>query len=180
MKPLTRFALLVLVASAGCSGGGGGGGGPTSPPPGIAFTPTGSTAANAVVLQQGAESTATRLRVEVRAERFDAALYAVAFDLVFPGDLLGYAGVTEGTFLGGTPTSLQVAESTPGRLVVGLSRLGPAGGSTGSGLLMTLDFSAKGVAGSGSFRFDREVAFDPAGRSISPTSWAGGSVTVVP
>jgi len=179
-----RLSALGLFVVAACSGGGGGGGsrGPTSPPPGIQYSSAGSTAANSVVLAEGAGSTATTLRLEVRAQSFTE-LFGTGFDVLYPSNVLSFASATEGTFLGGTTTSFQVKESSPGRLVFGVTRLGSAGGVSGTGVLATLVFNSIGVSGSGTFSFDENKAFTT-GRSVAEeidgVVRVGGAVTVVP
>lgn len=177
---LPTIGVMLLAA---CSGGGGGGSsGPTAPTPGIRYTSSGSTAADSIVLAEGAGSTATTLRLEVRAQQVTD-LFGVGFDVVYPTNVLSFASATEGPFLGGTSTSFQITETTPGRLVVGVTRLGTAGGVSGSGVLVNLVFGTRGVAGSGAFSFDENRAFT-VGRSVAEeipgVVWVGGSVTVVP
>ena len=177
---LTALLALAMLAPA-CGGGGGGGGGPTGPPPvvpRITFTPTGGSAMNGVTLASGAGSTATNLVLEVRANQVSD-LYGLSFDLAYPQGLLRYDGATEGTFLsqGGASTSLLINSGTAGNLVVGLSRLGAVDGVGGTGVLLTLRFTAVG-AGTGTFGFSRNSAVDSAGAGLVLT-WGGGNVEVV-
>jgi hypothetical protein len=105
-------------------------------------------------------------------------LYGVAFDLTFPPSL-SYQDATEGAFLatGGAATSLQIA-SSPGRLVVGHTRLGAVGGvAGGEGTLLTLRFSAV-AAGSGAMNFSQQNAYSSFGTPLYTVGWVGGSVTV--
>lgn len=174
---LAALAALVLLAACG---GGGGGGGPTNPPPPtpqIIFSPALPNPTNAVSLATGAGTDANNLFLDVRATTVQD-FYGVSFDLRVP-TLLRFTGRTQGTFLsaGGVQTSFQVTESPTGNLVVGLTRLGGVGGVDGSGLLMTLQFSA-GTAGTGAFEFANGAAFDPAGQRLT-TSFSAGSVQVV-
>jgi len=170
---------LVMPFVVACGGGGGGSPTvpPTPPPPTtIQFTSSVAPADNAVLLVNEGGSTATLLRLQVRAKQITS-LYGVSFDLLYPSAALGYVKVEEGTFLAGGQTSLQVAEPSPGRLVIGLTRLGAAGGVTGSGLLLTIEF-ASAAGGSGTFSFDKSKAFGPTGATIAGTEFVGGSVTV--
>jgi hypothetical protein len=176
-RRLARIGLLGAAVTLACGGGGGGGGGPTQPVTGITYAPS-SSSAN-LVLSEAAGGSATVLRLDLRAQQVTG-LYAIAFDLVYPSELLVYAGVTEGPFLGGVATSLQVEETGAGRLVVGLSRLGANGGVSGSGTLLTLEFQSRGSAGGGSLAFEKNSAFDGFARAISGVSWSGGSVSIVP
>jgi hypothetical protein len=174
--------LALALSGVGCGGGGGGGGGggtppPTQPPASITFNGS-SVTAPAVRLVRGAGSTATVLELEVRADQLDVA-YGVAFDLTFPSNLLRFDAFAEGSFLsaGGAQTSLQVAEPTAGRLVVGHTRLGNVAAASGSGTFMRLRFVAV-APGSGSFSFSANRVFDAAGNGVGGTAWGGGTVQV--
>ena len=172
------FGAVGLIAVAAC--GGGGGGGPTNPPPPtpqILFSPASPNPTNAVSLATGVGTDANNLFLDVRATSVTN-LYGVSFDLRVP-TLLRFTGRTQGTFLsaGGVQTSFQVTESPAGNLVVGLTRLGGADGVDGSGVLMTLQFSAS-TAGTGAFEFANGAVFGPAGQRLD-TSFSAGSVQVV-
>lgn len=173
-----RVAVAVLI-SVGMACGGGGGGGPTGPPaipPGINFTPAGGASAESVYLAEGAQTSASKLYLEVRANQVED-LYGVAFDLAYPSNLLSYLRVNEGGFLGSN-TSLEVVEKGAGLLIVGHTRLGPESGRDGSGLLMTLEFLPVG-SGSGSFEFQNAQAFRT--NSFPQTvEFIAGSVSVQP
>jgi len=105
-------------------------------------------------------------------------LFGVSFDLRVPA-LLRFTGRTQGTFLsaGGVQTAFQVTENPTGNLVIGLTRLGDTPGVDGSGLLMTLQFSAS-TAGTGAFEIVNGGAFDRAGQRLA-TSFVAGSVQVI-
>jgi hypothetical protein len=169
---------LMAVALACGGGGGGGGGGPTAPPlpptPAITFTAAGAGAANSIVLASGTGSTATRLLLEVRANQVQD-LYGVAFDLTYPTAVLHYETRTQGTFLDGT---FAVTEAPTGNLVVGVTRLGAVQGVSGSGVLLTLEFTPV-ASGSGSFSFSRNTALDSRGRALDGGNWVAGTVQVV-
>ncbi|HEX4964349.1 MAG TPA: cohesin domain-containing protein [Thermoanaerobaculia bacterium] len=177
-----RRALLAALALLALACGGGGGGGPTAPttptppPPGIAFTATGSPGANAIFLANNELTTATTLVLEVRASQVTD-LYGVAFDLSYPSAILQFSRATPGAFLGGGNGSVQAVVSTPGTLVVGGSHLGAVPGATGSGVVMTLEFTAT-AAGQGNFTYARNSAFNSTGQTLSGVSWLGGSVVV--
>ncbi len=170
--------LALSPALLACGGGGGGGGGPTQPQSGITFTASGSGAADSVSMAD-AGSTSTTLRVDVRSNGIPA-LYGVSFDVVYPTSLLSFSAATAGGLLGGVNTSFQAKEVSPGRVVIGFTRLGAVAGVSGSGTLVTLEFASRGVAGSGSLSFDKTTAFDSNAKSISGVTWSGGSLTVVP
>jgi len=176
---LVLACVLPVLALAAC-GGGGGGGGPTEPPPppppqpGITFTAQGTATANSLSLASGTGTTANTLILEVRATQVTD-LYGVAFDLAYPNTVLQYVRATPGPLLANG--SVQAVASTPGTLVVGGTHLGNVAGANGSGLVMTLEFSAL-VAGSGNFAFSRNTAFDSDGDPMAGVGWVAGSVTV--
>jgi len=176
----SRHALLFLLLPlllAAC-GGGGGGSGPTAPPPptaGIVFTPSGAAGANTLFLASGAATTATTLVLEVRASQVTD-LYGVAFNLTYPGTQLQFVRATAGPLLGNGAVQA-VVSSPPGTLIVGGTHLGSVPGANGSGVVMTLEFTAV-AAGSGSFAFSRNSALDSSGRPIAGAAWLAGSVSV--
>lgn len=182
MRAMTSLLVVVAVlAGTGCGGGGGGGGGaapPTQPQPGITFTGSG-VSAPAVRLARGAGTSGSVFELEVRADGLPA-VYGVAFDLTYPSGVLRFEGSAAGSFLagdGGAQTSLQVAEASAGRLVVGHTRLGDVGGVGGSGVLLTLRFTAV-ASGSGAFTFSANRLFDASGSPVAGPAWGGGSVQV--
>ena len=174
----TWLAGSLLLALAAC-GGGGGGGGPTAPPPpppstrGIVFTPA-SAAANGVSLTAAAAPDNSTLVLEVRANSVTD-LYGVAFNLRYPNSVLRYVRSTQGPFLAGA--SLQIAEGAGGALIVGLSKLGTAPGSNGSGVLLTLEFQSV-AAGDGTFSFTNNTAINSAAQTITGFSWSAGTARV--
>ncbi len=130
-------------------------------------------------LASGAGSTATTLFLEVQANQVTD-LYGLSFDLTYPPALLRYDGIMEGTLLsesGMQQTTLLTGPGAAGTLLVGFSRLGSIPGATGSGVLLTLRFTAVG-AGTGSFGFVRNSAVNSSGAAL-PLSWSGGKVEVV-
>jgi hypothetical protein len=173
----------VAVLGGGACGGGGGGGGGTAPPPpppttGITFTTAGAGGTNAVALRS-LGATTSRLTLEVRAEGVTD-LYGVAFDLTYPAAVFRLATSTEGSFLsetGSAATSFNLVEPTPGTLIVGVSRLGPLAGVSGSGPLLTLAFDAT-ANGSGGFSFSRTAGFASDGSAIGALQFVGGSAQV--
>lgn len=175
MKRLLSLAVLLLLVLA--CGGGGGGGSPTEPtptptPPSITFTPQ-SPGPSGISLVAGAASTATTLVLEVRATSVSD-LYGVAFDLTYPANLLQHVRTTQGPMLAGGTIQGSV---TAGRLVMGLTNLGPLPGTSGSGVLMTFEFRATG-AGEGTFTFSKNQAVDSQGQAIAGLTWSAGTVRV--
>lgn len=179
------LALLVAMAVAlavACGGGGGGGGGgptePTPPPPpqpGILFTAQGTPGVNSLFLARGAATTATTLVLELRANQVTD-LYGVAFDLTYPNTQLQFVRVTPGALLSGG--AAQAAAAGTGTLVVGGTHLGNVPGASGSGVVLTLEFTAI-AAGTGSFAFARNTALDSDGDTVSGVAWLAGSVQVI-
>jgi len=167
-----------LVLAIAC-GGGGGGGSPTEPTPtptptqpSVTFTPQ-SPGPSGILLAVGAGSNATTLILEVRATSVSD-LYGVAFDLTYPPSLLQHVRSTQGPMLaGGTFQS----SATAGRLVVGLSNLGPVPGANGSGVLLTFELRAIG-AGEGALTFSKNQAVDSQGQAIAGLTWSAGNVRV--
>ena len=175
-----RALLLVLPLLLTACGGGGGGSSPsepTPPPPpaaGIVLTPQGTPGANSLYLASGAATTTTTLVLELRANQVTD-LYGVAFDLTYPATQLQFVRATAGPLLNNG--AVQAAASSPGTLIVGGTHLGATPGANGSGVVMTLEFSAV-AAGSGSFAFARNSALNSTGATISGLTWLAGSVTV--
>lgn len=168
-----------LLLAAAC-GGGGGGGGPTAPPPpaaGVTFTPSGPSGPGTISLRSSPTGTDSRLVLELFAEEV-ADVYGVAFDLRYPTSVLEFDAIVEETFLGSdgaADTTLQIAESPAGNLIVGLTRLGPVGGATGSGVLLTLEFRVVS-SGQGDLSFIGNEALDPEGNTLTGISWGAGRV----
>ena len=174
---------LAVAADLACGGGGGGGGGgptdpPTpTPPTTITFTPSGTGGTNSLALTRiSSDQTSLVLSLEATSV---TDLYGVAFDLRFPA-ALAFAEATEGTFLdqnGSVDTSLQVAESPSGTLVIGLSRLGQVPGRTGTGSLLRLRFTRR-ATGAGDLVFADNQAFNALGSAIAGVQWSAGRVVV--
>ena len=170
-------AVLPLVLACG---GGGGGGSPTEPTPSptpqpqpsITFTPQ-TPGPSGISLVSSAASNATTLILEVRATSVSD-LYGIAFDLTYPANLLQHVRSTQGPMLAGGTFQGSV---TAGRLVMGLSNLGPVPGASGSGVLMTLEFRAVG-AGEGTFTVSKNQAVDSQGQAIAGLTWSAGTVRV--
>lgn len=180
MRRLAACLLVLALASCG-GGGGGGGGGPTAPPPPvtqpqIVFTPQGAAGTNSIFLASAPTTTANTLFLEVRASQVTD-LYGVAFDLTYPSAQLQFVQASPGPLLG-PAGSVQTAVSAPGIVIVGGTHLGNVQGSTGSGVVMILQFNAI-AAGEGDLRFFRNSALDSDGALLRGVSWVGGSVRVV-
>jgi len=176
--------LLMAVSPAACGGGGGndggGGGGSGSRPPQpviqdalVSLSPKTKTVAVGATVTQTVDVTA-----------LENAYYA-AFDVTYDPQVLKHVGQLEGDFLAGTGTNVssskfQVSldDGVPGRLKVGVTRLGTTTGVFGEGRLAVLTFEAVG-------RGATTVAFDlPKGiRTFDDTEvvvmgWKPATVTV--
>jgi hypothetical protein len=176
MKALRLLALFFLpVLLLAC--GGGGGGGPTEPPPpqrGIVVTPA-STPAVGISIASGAATNQSTLILEIRANSVTD-LYGVAFDLRYPSTILQLVQANSGTLLGNATLQASPGQS-PGTVIVGLSKLGAVSGTSGSGVLMTLEFRAI-ATGQGAFTFEQNSAINSSGQPISNFGWAAGTVQV--
>jgi hypothetical protein len=163
-------------------GGGGGGNNPTPPPqptPGVTFTPTAASGANRMVMAHENPGNATTFVLQVNADQMTG-LYGAGFDLTYPTAQLSYVSAEEGPFLNadGSPTSLQVTETAPGTLVVGVTRLGNISGASGSATVVRFVFAVQS-AGTGSLLFTNTSAFGPNGSARGDIGWFGGSVRVI-
>ena len=181
--PSLLLVLIVAMALACGGGGGGGGGGPTEPtpqptptptPPGFVFTAQGTPGANTLFLANGAATTANTLVLELRASQVTD-LYGVAFDLTYPNAQLQFVRVTPGPLLANG--AAQAALSGANTLIVGGSRLGNVAGANGSGVVLTMEFTAL-AAGTGSFAYARNSALDSDGDTVAGVAWLAGSVQV--
>jgi len=87
-------------------------------------------------------------------------LFGAPFHILYPADLLEIVKVEEWTFLkkeGKQTAFLQKVEDQQGEIMIGLTRLGKAGGVDGDGALITLSLRAK-KPGSATISF-RKVDF---------------------
>ena len=185
-RRLGLLALAGALAWVATACGGGGGGGPTTPTPPppppqpVSFNAVGTPSAMTVHLAKADGTAEDVLRLEVRANDF-ADLYGLGFDLNYPTDLLDYQGGSEveGGHLSdaGSRTELFANQRTDGTVIVGLSRLGDVGGVAGSGVLLTLDFTAVSN-GTGTFSYTANDAFDGEGDRLDEAVWQAGEVRV--
>ena len=186
MKLRGLAALIVLSLAlllAACGGGGGGGGStPTQPPPppppptsSVVFTPSSSAGAGSLSLAMGADSTATKLVLEVRSGGIQD-LYGVAFDLQYPANLVELTQASAGDLL--PMASFQQTSTATGNLVIGVSRLGLVPGVSGAGVVARIEFKTL-ASGTGVFSFSRNAALDSKGMPISGVTWVAGSATSV-
>lgn len=184
--PSLAFGILAAVTVAACSSGGGGGGGgqsPTVPPPPVrmlSWTAAGAPGNQTVFLEIRSLNNPDRFVMQVRANNVTD-LYGVAFDIVYPTDVVQFdeTAVEEGGFFsagGGLPTELQLTERPEGRIIVGLTRVGSAGGRNGDGLILELPFDST-ASGDGDFTIEASAAIDSDGFPLAIT-WLGGTVEI--
>ena len=182
---LLRVWSLTLAAAAlpGC----GGSSSPTPPPPPtpkVVFTPASPAPAppSITLVEQSRTSSSITLIVRVNGI---TNLYGVSFDLVWSAATLSYSTSAESAFLrqDGASTSFNAAhpssggQQDPGRLTVGITRLGNVVGLSGTGDLMTVTFFAV-ASGTTGLSFEGSQALDAKGAAIPGVSWAGGAVSV--
>lgn len=184
---LAPFLLLTLVPLLLLTACGGGSGGPTIPPDpdpdpdpppatGLRWSPDEVSGPRTLTLRRQGDDD-ERLVLELFANQVND-LYGVAFDLRYPTDVLTLDLVREESFLSGNnavDTTQQMAEVPAGNLVLGLTRLEPGNGASGSGVLLTLEFRVVGE-GSGTLTFSGNEAYDPAGNAFGNYTWGGGTV----
>lgn len=180
----TSLVLAVLSIALACGGGGGGGPDPTD-------GGSGALAANFVPDQpspgletvsmglDGAIGDVVTLRIRVTETQ---AVYGAAFDLVYDPTFATFLTWAPGTFLeaGGQTPNYAVNSPQPGRVVVGVSRLGDVPGvdAAGTRTLVKLTFRIR-KTGSSQATFQAASLSDdqiPPG-DISGLTWAGGSFT---
>lgn len=185
MKAAAALLGLLLL---GC--GGGGGGGPTAPPPpppppptGLFFSPAAAHGAEAVFLDAD-DRTAFGGPFLLRVEVFEATdLFGVSFDLGFANDRLKLTegSEEEGDFLsegGEVATELVVLRKPAGNVIVGITRLGDVGGVSGSGTLLTLEFTIREGMGKGELAFSKGDAIGPTGKVLTQYEFVGGDIEV--
>ena len=186
IKKTMMLGLFLLMAAgpAGCGGGGGGGdegggGSGSRPPQPVIQDPLVSLSPKTKTVAVGATVTQT---IEVTA--MENAYYA-AFDVTYDPQVLKHVGQLEGDFFSGTGTNISSSmfqasldDGVPGRLKVGITRLGTTTGVFGEGTLAVLTFEAVG-------RGATTVAFAPPkgirtfdDKEVHVAGWEPATVTV--
>lgn len=157
----------------GC-GGSGGGQSQSTPVPVVAKV---SLSPSSATLGVGATFNRT-----VEVQNIGNTFYA-GFDLTYDPNVIQYLDRTEGGFLnksGADPTAVEVAlqNGQPGRITVGLTRLGAIGEVSGNGTLLTLSFKAVG-AGTTTLTFENPKGFkNSSNQDVVIDTWENGTVTV--
>ena len=175
---VTTLAGLAIMA--GC-----GGSSPTTPnpppqpppPPTISFASDNEAATeNAIVIDMtttGTESFTLTLNATSVID-----LFGYALDIVFDPTIVALVDAPFGVFLDaeGITVTSQSVENPVGTLIVGQSRVGAVPGVTGSGVLLTLNFTAV-APGSTTVVMQNTAAIDSNGADLG-LEFVGGSVTV--
>lgn len=191
-KIVSCLGVVILAALTACSGGGGditdpGGGGGTggggSSNVTASFTADNpSPGAKTVSMQEGAHSGST-ITVEIRITN-TSNVFGASFDVVFNDSMATFTGWGRGTFFesGGHAPNYQVLEAAPGRIVIGVTRLGNVGTSSTSGtetvVKLTFGLTKVGSAGveiENSSLLDGSVQPQP----ISGITWSEGTLSGV-
>jgi hypothetical protein len=173
--PLLLLLLVTPLVAWSCNSGSSNPSGPRS----ITFTPLSTTPpSNSVTLQQ-VSTTSNTVVIEVRMTQVNG-VFAASFDLVYSSTVASFVSASEGTFLnsGGATTQLIVNSTTPGRVIVGLSRLSASsGGASGSGTLMTVTLRSVAVGTTG-VSFENARLGNPSGTQIAGVVFSGGTIDV--
>lgn len=186
IKVGTLVLLLALVTAPACGGGSGGSPGGSPTPLTAGFVPDQpSPVANNVAMAQGVTSNDV---VTVNVTLTDASgVYAAAFEVLFDDTHTVFLGFTPGSVFeqgGNTPnyTVNTVGGATnPGRIVVGVSRTGPAATNvSGTKTVLGLQFRVK-QAGVFPLSVQNAVVYDsqPTPQPIPGIAWFAGAVTGV-
>ena len=149
----------------------------TPPPPTITFVSDNADATtNSIVLVMTATGTDSFTLTLTANSVTD--LFGYALDIVFDTTIIALANSQFGVFLDaeGITVTSQMIQTTPGTLIIGQSRVGAVAGVTGSGALLTLDFTAV-IAGSTTIAFQNAGAFDSTGAALA-TEFVGGTANV--
>jgi hypothetical protein len=173
--------LLALVAAPACGGGGSGdnpGGSPT--PLAASFVPDQpSPAANDVAMAEGAKSNDV---VTINVTMTDSAgVYATAFEVVYDEIHTVYVGFTPGSVFeqgGNSPNYTVNGSTTPGRVIVGVSRTGTSSTNvSGTKTVLGLQFRVK-QAGVYPLTVQSAVVYDnqPTPQPIPGIEWFAGAV----
>jgi len=170
-KILPLIGLLMVMILSGC------------PPPPDPDNPTPPAPVARVVLSpaDGTVKPGETFMRTINAENVGNTFY-VGFDLTYDASVVEYLDATEGSFLNknrSNSTSLQNAlvNGTQGRVAVGLTRLGPIGDVSGSGMLLTLTFKAVGP-GITRLAFQHPRGLKNSDNQDVTSSWEDGTVTV--
>lgn len=187
-KSITHFSQLfccIVIASIAISfgcGGGSDGGGFTSASYGVYFEedcpdPDPSSVSFQATSSGGERGTAEIVVTDV------SDVYAASLYISFNPDLV-YVSCTEGDFLNsdGSETELLVNSSTPGLLIIGISRINVSYGvdAVGSNTLLNLTFTSREETGSSTVCFSNHSLLDSSEppQEIPNVSWCCGSVSV--
>jgi hypothetical protein len=168
----------VLVVAYGCDGGSN----PMSEPC-LQFTAAEAPSAGKVVARQASGSTCAAVGIEcVMTDVSD--VYAASFTLVYPATVMKYIGflATDSALADGGVRVDVIPDDQPGRLTIGITRVGSTSGVnvTGTGVLLRLDFEKVGTDGSGNVIFENAqlLGSETPPQAKAGIQWAGGNASV--
>lgn len=137
MNRILALVVLGLFAMVACGGGGGGGddvtrGGSSNILAGFSAAMPNPGPDTVSLTEQSAAGDLVTVRVRVTDS---SDIYGAAFDLAYDASEMEYVSWTAGTLLeqGGQSPNYTVQASQPGRVVVGVSRIGNVGGASTTG-----------------------------------------------
>lgn len=156
----------------------------------VVFASASAPGSGTVVVQQDASASVCQMVVvELWVTDVDD-LFGAAFTVNFdPGAVeyvdgsLSTAGSILGTGGGGSAVISDLDDSTPGELIVGISRTAPAAAIPsipGTELLCRMTFRAVGDSGVSALTFADERLLDDSGPPLTvPATWSGGEFTIM-
>lgn len=150
---------------------------PPEPAPTVTFvSDNADTTTNSIVLVMTATGTDSFTLTLTATSVTD--LFGYALDIVFDSTAITLASSQFGAFLNadGITVTSQMTQTTPGTLIIGQSRVGAVAGASGSGALLTLDFTTI-AAGSTTIAIENAGAFASTGAALG-TEFVAGTATV--
>jgi hypothetical protein len=160
----TTVAILLALLAAGCA---------TFTSVSGSVQPGPVPSGQSVTLSGPASPVSGSLTLDVNVNQLASPAFGIAFDLDFNSGIIVFDSFTPGTFFeqGGAGVSYQVtpAPGNPGKLIIGVTRLGAVGGVGGSGRVMTLRFLLNNVPGSTQVGFSGAQILGPDGNPLAGT-----------
>ena len=183
MKFGTLLLLFALIAVPACGGGSGADPGGSPTPLAASFVPDepAPTAKNVAMAEGAKTNDVATVNVTLTGTN---GVYATAFDVAFDDTHTAYLGFVQGSAFeqgGISPNYTVSAASTPGRVVVGVSRTGDTGTNvSGTKTIVGLQFRVK-QAGVYPMAIENAVVYDsqPRPQPIPGVAWFAGAVTGV-
>lgn len=176
---MRSFLLVLGLLALSC-----GGNGDNPPDPCIEFTPGSGSASGNVTSRVAGGSTCDVIGVDLYVTDVDD-VFAADFTVAYDTTVVSFVGFSAtGSFLAsdGAQVETLVNSSQPGRVVVGMTRLGVTTGIdvVGSRLLARVTFRRETDAGSGFLTYSSEALFDSQTppQEIPGVQWFGGTFVV--